>query len=174
MTRENPSSLQRKHFFVRLRVTDASVSGLFNETALSGRADLLVRGGDWSQEQEIMSCQGVDSEDLESRVISAFCSGQTWEEGVPWKSRGWWNEGNNSWQPNDNYNLDSNFPLKCVSSTMAYDPMENLQTLTIWFNLLNHVNTVHSLIVYSFHIVISSSQWFIMFNSILYFCYTIL
>lgn len=73
MTRENPSRLQHKHFFVRLKVTDPSVSELLNEAALSWRADMLVSGGDWSQEQEIMRCQGVDLEGWESSTMGHFC-----------------------------------------------------------------------------------------------------
>lgn len=54
-------------------MTNASVSELFNEADLSGRADMLVNGGDWSQEQEIMRCQGVDLEDWESSTMCHFC-----------------------------------------------------------------------------------------------------
>lgn len=53
-------------------MTDASVSELFNEAALSGRADILLNGGDWSQKLELMRCQGVDLEDWESSTMGHF------------------------------------------------------------------------------------------------------
>ncbi len=48
------------------------LNDLMKLLSLSGRADVLINGGDLSQERGLMRCQGVDLEEWESSTMGHF------------------------------------------------------------------------------------------------------